>query len=89
VVIFAEYFPGNLEIASALGDRLAGKVVVDISNPLNETFDGLATALGTSKERVAQLVRDGGCGLESLGFFGMMLQQPLGLNFRSAWKLIS
>jgi 8-hydroxy-5-deazaflavin:NADPH oxidoreductase len=88
--------------------------VVDISNPLNETFDGLATAPGTSaaeevaqsapagarvvkafntsisgtlvegrvagepldvlmagdeeeaKERVAQLVRDGGCGPSTL-----------------------
>jgi 8-hydroxy-5-deazaflavin:NADPH oxidoreductase len=149
VVILAVYFPGNLEIARDLGDRLAGKVVVDISNPLNETFDGLATAPGTSaaeevaqsapagarvvkafnttfsgtlvegqvagqpldvliagdddeaKERVAQLVRDGGLQaidvgplvrareLEGLGFLGMMLQQPLGLNFQSAWKLIS
>jgi predicted dinucleotide-binding enzyme len=142
VGILAKYFPGNLEIARDLGDRLAGKVVVDISNPLNETFDGLATAPGTSaaeevvqsapagarvvksfnttfsgtlvegqvageppdeliagddeeaKERVAQLVRDVGPlertrELEGLGFLGMMLQQPLGLNFRSAWKLIS
>jgi 8-hydroxy-5-deazaflavin:NADPH oxidoreductase len=149
VVILAVYYPGNLEIARDLGDRLAGKVVVDISNPLNETFDGLATAPGTSaaedvaqsapagsrvvkafnttfsgtlvegqvagqpldvliagddeeaKERVAQLVRDGGLRaidvgpldrareLAGPGFLGMMLQQPLGLNFRSAWKLIS
>ena len=48
VVILAVYYPGNLEIARDLGDRLAGKVVVDISNPLNQTFDGLATAPGTS-----------------------------------------
>jgi len=149
VVVLAVYYPGNLEIARDLGDRLAGKVVVDISNPLNQTFDGLATAPGTSaaeevaqsapagarvvksfnttfsgtlvegqvagqpldvfiagddeeaKETVAQLVRDGGLRaidvgplerarqLESLGFLGMMLQQPLGLNFQSAWKLIS
>jgi hypothetical protein len=33
VVILAVYYPGNLEIARDLGDRLAGKVVVDISNP--------------------------------------------------------
>ena len=149
VVILAVYYPGNLEVARELGDRLAGKVVVDISNPLNQTFDGLATAPGTSaaeevaksapaaarvvkafnttfsgtlvegqvagqpldvliagddeeaKERVAQLVRDGGLRaidvgplerareLKGLGFLGMTLQQPLGLNFRSAWKLIS
>src|SRR5215210_5761405 len=55
VVILAVYFPGNLEIARDLGDRLADKVVVDISNPLNETFDGLATAPGTSAaEELAQ-----------------------------------
>jgi 8-hydroxy-5-deazaflavin:NADPH oxidoreductase len=27
--------------------------------------------------------------LEGLGFLGMMVQQPLGLNFQSAWKIIS
>jgi 8-hydroxy-5-deazaflavin:NADPH oxidoreductase len=149
VVILAVYYPGALETARELSDRLAGKVVVDISNPLNQTFDGLATAPGTSaaeevaatmpagtrvvkafnttfsgtlvegqvagqpldvliagddegaKETVVQLVRDGGLRaidvgplerarhLEGLGFLGMMLQQLLGLNFQSAWKLIS
>ncbi len=50
---------------------------------------------------VSQLVRDGGLvaidagplrrarQLEGLGFLGMTLQQPLGLNFSSAWKLIN
>jgi predicted dinucleotide-binding enzyme len=47
-MILAVYYPGTLELASALGERLAGKVVVDIANPLNQTFDGLATAPGTS-----------------------------------------
>jgi 8-hydroxy-5-deazaflavin:NADPH oxidoreductase len=149
VVILAVYYPGSLEIAGELGDKLAGKVVVDIANPLNQTFDDLATAPGTSaaeemaatatagtkvvkafnttfsgtlvegqvagqpldvfiagddqeaKETVAQLVRDGGLRaidvgplerarqLEGLGFLGITLQQPLGLNFQSAWKLIS
>ena len=149
VVVLAVYYPGSLELARDLGDRLAGKVVVDISNPLNQTFDGLATAPGTSaaeelaataapgtrvvkafnttfsgtlvegqvagqpldvfiagddegaKEAVAQLVRDGRLRaidvgplerareLEGLGFLGITLQQPLGLNFQSAWKLIS
>jgi 8-hydroxy-5-deazaflavin:NADPH oxidoreductase len=149
VVVLAVYYPGSLELAGELGDRLAGKVVVDIANPLNETFNGLATAPGTSaaeevaasappgarvvkafnttfsgtlvegevagqpldvfiagdddeaKETVAQLVRDGGLRaidvgplerarqLEGLGFLGITLQQPLGLNFQSAWKLIS
>ncbi len=149
VVVLAVYYPGSLELARELGDRLAGKVVVDISNPLNQTFDALATPPGTSaaeevaatvptgtrvvkafnttfsgtlvegqvagqpldvliagdddeaKETVAQLVRDGGLRaidvgplerareLEGLGFLGITLQQPLGLNFQSTWKLAS
>ena len=149
VVVLAVYYPGSLELARELGDRLAGKVVVDISNPVNQSFDGLATAPGTSaaeelaatvptgtrvvkafnttfsgtlvegqvagqpldvlmagddeeaKETVAQLVRDGGLRaidvgplerareLEGLGFLGITLQQPLGLNFQSTWKLAS
>jgi predicted dinucleotide-binding enzyme len=48
VVILAVYYPGSLELARELGDRLAGKVVVDIANSLNQTFDALATAPGTS-----------------------------------------
>jgi 8-hydroxy-5-deazaflavin:NADPH oxidoreductase len=149
VVVLAVYYPGNLEIVRDLGEELAGKVVVDISNPVNQTFDALATAPGTSaaeevaatvptgtrvvkafnttfsgtlvegqvagqpldvliagdhkgaKETVAQLVRDGGLRaidvgplerareLEGLGFLGITLQQPLGLNFQSTWKLAS
>ena len=50
---------------------------------------------------VAKLVRDGDLQaidvgplerareLEGLGFLGITLQQPLGLNFRSTWKLAS
>ena len=60
VVILAVYYPGSLELAGELGDRLAGKVVVDISNPLNETFDALATSPGTSAaEEVAATVPAG------------------------------
>ena len=149
VVILAVYYPGSLEIARDLGERLAGRVVVDISNPVNQSFDGLATEPGTSaaeelaeavpegtrvvkafnttfaptlvegevagqpldvfiagddegaKETVAQLVRDGGLRaidvgslerarhLEGLGFLHMMVQQPLGLGFQSAFKVVS
>jgi 8-hydroxy-5-deazaflavin:NADPH oxidoreductase len=60
VVILAVYYPGTLEIARELGDRLAGKVVVDISNPLNQTFDDLATPPGTSAaEEIAATVPTG------------------------------
>ena len=48
VVILAVWYPVTLQLATELGARLAGKVVVDISNPLNATYDGLATEPGTS-----------------------------------------
>jgi len=48
VVVFAVWYGTNLELAKQLGNRLAGKVVVDIANPLNATYDGLATAADSS-----------------------------------------
>ncbi len=48
VVVLAVWYGTNIEIAKQLGDRLAGKVVVDIANPLNSTYDGLATASDSS-----------------------------------------
>jgi NADPH-dependent F420 reductase len=48
VVVLAVWYGTNIEIAKQLGDKLAGKVVVDIANPLNATFDGLATAPDSS-----------------------------------------
>jgi hypothetical protein len=48
VVILALYYPSTLEAARELGGELEGKLVVDIANPVNQTFDGLATESGTS-----------------------------------------
>ncbi len=58
VVVFAVYYPGIKEAARQYADRLAGKVVVDITNPLDtETWDRLVTPPGTSSaEEVQQLV---------------------------------
>jgi predicted dinucleotide-binding enzyme len=110
VVVLAVYYPEALELARELGDRLAGKVVLEISNPLNQTLDELATAPGTSAaEELAERAPSGArvvkafnttfsgtlverqvAGhLEGLGFLNITLQQPLGLPFRSAWKLVS
>ena len=46
--MLAVWYGTNIEIAKQLGNRLAGKVVVDIANPLNNTYDGLATAPDSS-----------------------------------------
>jgi 8-hydroxy-5-deazaflavin:NADPH oxidoreductase len=60
VVVLAVWYGTNLEIAKQLGDRLAGKVVVDIANPLNATYDGLATAPDSSSaEDLAKVVVSG------------------------------
>jgi NADPH-dependent F420 reductase len=60
VVVLAVWYGTNIEIAKQLGSKLAGKVVVDIANPLNETFDGLATAPDSSSaEDLAKAVTPG------------------------------
>jgi 8-hydroxy-5-deazaflavin:NADPH oxidoreductase len=43
VVVLAVYYPDARVAVEEYGDSLAGKVVVDITNPVNETFDGLVT----------------------------------------------
>jgi NADPH-dependent F420 reductase len=43
VVVLAVYYPDARAAVEQYGDDLSGKVVVDITNPVNETFDGLAT----------------------------------------------
>ena len=60
VVVLAVWYGTNIEIAKQLGSKLAGKVVVDIANPLNSTYDGLATAADSSSaEDLAKAVAAG------------------------------
>ncbi|MEU5701512.1 NADPH-dependent F420 reductase [Streptomyces aurantiacus] len=42
IVIVALLFDGVVPAVARYGDALAGKLIVDISNPFNSTFDGLA-----------------------------------------------
>lgn len=49
IVILAVPYPALQAIVEARGDQLAGKVVVDITNPLNfETFDSLTVPADSS-----------------------------------------
>ena len=60
LVVLAVAYGTNIDLAKQLGSKLAGKVVVDIANPLNSTFDGLATAPeSSSAEDVAKVVAPG------------------------------
>ena len=149
MVVFAVYYPGIKDAVGQYADQLAGKAVVDITNPIDtQTWDRLATPPGTSsaeevqqlvpqgtsvvkafnttfagtlvggevdgqqldvlvagddeaaKDKVSQLAADGGLRpidvgplsraqqLEQLGLLNISLQQPLGLNFGSAIKLV-
>ncbi len=61
VVVLAVYYPAIKDVAREYGDQLAGKVVVDITNPVStETWDDLATPPGTSSaEEVQALAPEG------------------------------
>ena len=43
VVVLAVYYPDATAAVEQYADSLGGKVVVDITNPVNETFDDLVT----------------------------------------------
>lgn len=60
VVVLAVWYGTNIELAKQLGAKLAGKVVIDIANPVNSTYDGLATAPDSSSaEDVAKVIAPG------------------------------
>jgi 8-hydroxy-5-deazaflavin:NADPH oxidoreductase len=48
VVVLALWYGANIEVAKQLGEKLKGKTVVDIANPVNSTYDGLVTAPDSS-----------------------------------------
>lgn len=56
VVVLAVPYPALQSIAATYGNQLAGKIVIDITNPLNfETFDSLVVPAGSSA--TAELAR--------------------------------
>lgn len=85
VVVLASWYPVNLETARERASELSGKVVVDISNPLNETFDGLVTEGGPSAaERIREVLPAGAAVVKAFNttFAGTLLDgsvagQPL------------
>jgi NADPH-dependent F420 reductase len=60
VIILAVPYGTNIELVKQLGSKLAGKVVVDIANPLNSTYNGLVTSPDSSSaEEVAKAAAPG------------------------------
>ena len=59
VVVLAVYYPDAQAAVAAYGDSLSGKVVIDITNPVNESFDGLVTPPdGSAAEELARSAPD-------------------------------
>ncbi len=67
VVILALWYPVNRQVVEQLGARLAGKTVIDIANPLNSTFDGLAVASDSSSPE--ELAKVGAAGTKFVKAF--------------------
>ena len=59
VVVLAVYYPDARAAVEQYADQLAGKVVVDITNPVNATFDGLVVLPdGSATNELAGLAPD-------------------------------
>jgi predicted dinucleotide-binding enzyme len=63
IVITALLHAGVVPVVVEYGDALAGKVIVDISNPFNATFDGLAHSAETSIAQEVAEVAPAGAGV--------------------------
>ncbi len=60
VVINTIWYPVCLEVLSKFGSHLVGKILVDISNPINQTYDDLVTPPGSSAaEEIAKTLPAG------------------------------
>jgi predicted dinucleotide-binding enzyme len=56
IVVLAVYYPDARVAVDQYADQLAGKVVVDITNPVNETFDALVVPPdGSATDQLAAL----------------------------------
>ncbi|EDY56564.1 MULTISPECIES: NADPH-dependent F420 reductase [Streptomyces] len=60
IVVLAVPFDAAKQLAAAYGERLSGKVLVDISNPVDASLDALVVAPGTSAaEEITEAVAPG------------------------------
>lgn len=56
VVVLAVPYPALESLASEIRDGVAGKVVVDVTNPIKADYSGLAVPAGSGAEKVASLL---------------------------------
>jgi predicted dinucleotide-binding enzyme len=80
VIVLAVYYPDAREAVEQYRDQLAGKPVVDITNPVNETLDALVVPPDSSAtQELSQLAPDARF---------VKAFNTLGSGFASAVKLI-
>jgi 8-hydroxy-5-deazaflavin:NADPH oxidoreductase len=85
IVVNAVWYPAALDLVASYGQQLDGRILVDISNPLNQTYDDLATPPGTSAaEELARVAPAGAKVVKAFNttFAGLLAQgnvsgQPL------------
>lgn len=57
MVVLALFYPAEKEVVAQLQQQLAGKTIIEITNPLNEAYDDLATPPGSSAaEEIAAML---------------------------------
>ena len=60
IVILAVLYAGAVDVVAHYGDALAGKILVDITNPFNADGSGLATTAGNSvSQQLAAVAPEG------------------------------
>lgn len=77
IVIVAVRYADVVPVVTQYGNALAGKIIIDISNPFNENADGLAIADGTSiAQEVATLAPAGASVVKAFNtVFGHVLKK--------------
>jgi len=77
IVIVSLLYANVVPVVAQYGDALAGKVIVDISNPFNSAADGLAISDGTSiAQEVAKVAPAGASVVKAFNtIFGVVLAQ--------------
>jgi len=77
IVIVAVPYAGAVDVVTHYGDALAGKILVDISNPFNADASGLATTPGSSAaQEISAAAPEGAHVVKALNtIFGQVLAQ--------------
>lgn len=82
IVILAVLYQSAVDVVANYGDALAGKILVDITNPFNADANGLATTAGNSvSEQIAAAAPEGAHVVKALNtIFGHILPHDTPLD---------